>query len=103
RLRDGVVDLTVDALRADQRFLVVTADAEVEVRGTRFSVRAEAGALREVSVREGHVELRRGVQHRVLSAGGAWRAPVESATAEGARSEKMPPDGVPTEATSQVA
>lgn len=92
RLWDGSVDVAVDALRADQRFIVVTTDAEVEVRGTRFSVRAEAGALHGVSVREGRVEVRRGDQHRRLSAGDAWQPRRETTTSEGTLPDRVPRD-----------
>jgi TolA-binding protein len=73
-LAAGTVHIRVHHLRAGQRFLVRTEDAEVEVRGTRFDVDASAGRLTHVRVTEGVVELRRGGETRLLPAGAEWTA-----------------------------
>lgn len=58
RLEEGTVALQVEHLGPKERVVVATADAEVEVRGTRFEVDAEGGRLRGVAVHEGKVEVR---------------------------------------------
>lgn len=100
RLRAGVIDLQVDRLTAGQRFMVVTGDAEVEVRGTDFSVTAAADALRAVEVREGSVEVRRMGESFLLTAGQSWRAPERMARQGDAPQTDLPPDSTlraPTE------
>jgi TolA-binding protein len=57
-LLSGRMDIQVDELIPGERFLVVTDDAEVEVRGTRFEVEAKEGLLQEVRVISGIVEVR---------------------------------------------
>jgi TolA-binding protein len=79
RLYEGKVDVHVEPLAEGQRFLVATGDAEAEVRGTRFSVRAADDILQEVVVHEGRVELRRGALVTMLSAGEVWRIPEHAA------------------------
>lgn len=79
RLDHGSLDLHVAKLAADQRFLVETPDAEVEVRGTAFKVSlvspdaaCGAGTPTRVSVTEGVVVVRHsGVESRV-EAGQQW-------------------------------
>lgn len=74
-LRDGRISIEVAHLPADQRFVVQTADAEIEVRGTRFSVSAEAGRLQRVEVVDGRVEVRRvGHETLTLEAAQSWEA-----------------------------
>lgn len=75
RLYEGTVDVQVNKLTVGQRFIVATSDAEVEVRGTRFSVVAVDDRLREVAVQEGVVEVRSGGNTITLRAGDAWNAP----------------------------
>jgi hypothetical protein len=65
RLDSGSIDLHVAKLAADQRFLVDTSDAEIEVRGTQFRVwiapREPAcgdGTATRVAVTEGVVVVR---------------------------------------------
>ena len=75
-LRDGRISIEVMHLPADQRFVVETADAEIEVRGTRFAVIANAGRLQRVDVTEGRVEVRRpGHAAVMLEADQTWQAP----------------------------
>jgi hypothetical protein len=71
-LHEGRVDLDVRPLLADERFLVFTADAEVEVRGTVFGVEAHDGCLARVEVREGRVVVRHLGHATFVSAGEAW-------------------------------
>jgi ferric-dicitrate binding protein FerR (iron transport regulator) len=79
RLDHGSLDLHVAKLSADQRFLVQTPDAEVEVRGTAFKVSlvspdatCGAGTPTRVAVSEGVVVVRHsGVESRV-EAGQQW-------------------------------
>jgi hypothetical protein len=81
RLASGRVDLHVAKLTGAARFLVDTADAEVEVRGTLFRVSLASsdpacggGTTTRVSVTEGVVVVRRdGVESRV-GAGEDWPA-----------------------------
>ena len=76
-LSEGTLDLAVRKLSSGERFMVVTDDAEVEVRGTVFEVEAHAGRIAGVSVSEGKVEVRHRGALSVVAAGGAWRPPVE--------------------------
>lgn len=81
RLATGWVDLHVAKVGASQRFVVATADSEVEVRGTQFRVslaRPDAacggGTPTRVAVTEGVVVVRHdGVESRV-GAGEMWPA-----------------------------
>lgn len=76
RADDGTLDIQVAKLDSGERFRVKTADAEVEVRGTRFEVGVRAGHLLSVAVREGRVEIRRLDQQVVIvSAGESWAPP----------------------------
>jgi TolA-binding protein len=73
RLDDGSIDLDVVHLRWGERFRVLTSDAEVEVRGTRFRVTASDRRLTSVRVWEGRVEVRPfGGGAAVLDAGDVW-------------------------------
>ena len=79
RLARGAVSAHVTKLKAGERFVVATPDAEVEVRGTRFKVTVvpsdEAcgqGALTRVAVYEGVVVVR-SLGHQVrVEAGHRW-------------------------------
>jgi hypothetical protein len=57
-LEEGAVELQVRHLGPGERFVVATADAEVEVRGTSFRVEAHGRRIAAVSVHEGRVEVR---------------------------------------------
>jgi hypothetical protein len=74
-LRDGTVSIHVAKLDLGQRFVLALPDAELEVRGTWFSVHVEEGRTTLVSVSEGSVSLtwRSGAQ-QILGAGQSWRA-----------------------------
>jgi tetratricopeptide (TPR) repeat protein len=72
-LEDGTLFVSVRKLRGNDRFLVVSDDDEVEVRGTRFEVAARDGQLLRVTVEEGRVELRPKLgASRLLLAGDSW-------------------------------
>lgn len=75
-LESGTIEASVRPLRAGERFVVETMDAEVEVRGTVFRVRAEDHRLQSVDVSEGKVEVRFGGEVFRIAAGGAWAAPM---------------------------
>lgn len=98
RLDHGSLDLHVAKLSADQRFLVQTPDAEVEVRGTAFKVSlvspdatCGAGTPTRVAVSDGIVVVRHaGVESRV-EAGQQWpsgctQAPVAARAPSGSSS-----------------
>jgi TolA-binding protein len=73
KLEDGRIDVRLSKLPGGDRFRVVTADAEVEVRGTQFVVGADHGSIASVSVGEGRVEVRWMHEQPVfLSAGQTW-------------------------------
>ena len=76
-LSRGAVHLEVAKLKRGQRFLVNTADTEVEVRGTVFDVSvipASNGCetRTSVSVSEGFVEVRSANELRTLRGGEVW-------------------------------
>lgn len=78
-VREGSVTAHVVKLAPGTRFLVRTSTAEVEVRGTIFSVaeRGREGCGREtaVDVEEGRVVVRAGGAETVLERGGRWSTP----------------------------
>lgn len=79
-LETGTIRLSVRPLRVEERFLVRTLDAEVEVRGTVFEVEADAGRIQRVSVVEGKVDVVHGGRRTLVEAGSTWRAPVVPAS-----------------------
>jgi hypothetical protein len=78
RLASGDVSVHVAKLGADERFVIVTPDAEVEVRGTRFHVAiappdgACGGTATRVVVDEGVVVVRASGHTTRLAAGARW-------------------------------
>jgi hypothetical protein len=78
RLASGDVSIHVAKLGADERFVIVTPDAEVEVRGTRFHVAiappdgACGGTATRVVVDEGVVVVRASGRTTRLAAGTLW-------------------------------
>jgi ferric-dicitrate binding protein FerR (iron transport regulator) len=73
-LAGGALDITVRPLGPEERFVVRTGDAEVEVRGTSFRVEAENSQIRRVSVSEGKVSVRHQGMTATITAGGSWEA-----------------------------
>jgi ferric-dicitrate binding protein FerR (iron transport regulator) len=82
-LLHGQVDASVAKLRPNERLLVATPDSEVEVRGTRFSVKvadapADCGGTGQrstVDVQEGTVWVRSQGQEKILTAGQSFTRP----------------------------
>ena len=91
RLDDGRIELDVIPLAAGERFRVVTAHGEVEVRGTSFEVLASNGSLRSVSVSRGRVEVRSGGGLSVLDAGDRWEEAPPPAPAPGPTAPEATP------------
>jgi len=79
RLAAGEVSVHVTKLKPGQRFVIVTPDAEVEVRGTRFQVQVGdendgCGTVTHVRVDEGIVDVRAGGAVARVPAGSRWPA-----------------------------
>jgi hypothetical protein len=77
RLAAGAVSVHVAKLKPGQRFVIVTPDAEVEVRGTRFHVEIGdagdgCGSVTRVRVDEGIVDVRGGGAVARVPAGSSW-------------------------------
>lgn len=73
RLTHGTITVEVSPLQTGERFRVITADGEVEVRGTAFDVSADADRLTAVRVLHGKVEVRAsGAPAKALVAGERW-------------------------------
>lgn len=72
-LEQGTFTISVKKLKGNQRFALDLPDGELEVRGTRFTVRADAQHTLNVAVREGRVALRlAGHVETMLGPGDAW-------------------------------
>lgn len=73
RLYEGTITLEVSPLQRRERFRVITADSEVEVHGTSFTVSAHHDRLLRVTVERGRVEVRgRGGADHILTPGEVW-------------------------------
>ncbi|HEX3763003.1 MAG TPA: FecR domain-containing protein [Kofleriaceae bacterium] len=80
RLDDGVIDVEVEPLHPGERFRVEIGDAELEVRGTAFTVAASAEHLVEVAVAHGRVDVVPALgAPTTLQAGQSWRVAVAAA------------------------
>ena len=83
RLDLGDVELQVDKLSAEQRFVLELPDGEVEVVGTRFRAVASALGTEQVRVSEGRVALRLARRAPLsLAAGESWERATEEKEAE---------------------
>ncbi len=118
-LEAGAVHADVAKLRAGERFLIRTADVEVEVRGTSFRVerlRLALGCTPEIHTRvvvdEGVVVVRHGEVEARVSAGESWPPPcampaiapaVPAAPAPATRSAPVGPPGAPSSSTLAAA
>lgn len=78
-LRTGSLSAKVAKLRPDERFIVVTNDSEVEVRGTEFRVtvtepdpRCGGGTATRLEVSEGVVAIRHDGIETAVAAGERW-------------------------------
>lgn len=106
--RQGTVSIHVDPLKPGQRFLMSLPDGELEVHGTRFTVRVDERGTEDVEVTEGIVALRiQGQPERRLGRGDRWaRAPLApasgtvAATAAAASSGTQLPPDVPSSSSS---
>ncbi len=77
QLFDGVIDVEVEPLHPGERFRIVLGDAEIEVRGTAFTVTAAADHLIDVSVAHGRVDVRpRASGPTTLGAGESWHVAI---------------------------
>ena len=114
RLAVGSLDLQVAKLAAAQRFLVITPDAEVEVRGTRFRVSVVppdpacgGGTVTRVAVSEGVVEVRHAGQQARLLAGDLWpngcRQPAGLAKKDSSQARASTPRAPASSDTSSLA
>lgn len=100
-LKSGWFELSVDKLRAGQRFLLELPDGELEVKGTRFVVQVREAKTVRVHVDEGRVALRlRGRPSLLLKAGEAW-PPVVAAPAD-TTTPVAPGPSAAAQASSQV-
>ena len=86
-LRVGAVRARVAKLVAGERFIIATADAEVEVHGTAFRVAVVpadpacgGGTITRVAVTEGVVSVRRGDTEVRVTPGHVWPEQCETAT-----------------------
>ncbi|MEO8706205.1 MAG: FecR domain-containing protein [Kofleriaceae bacterium] len=94
-LHDGAIDVEVTPLDPGERFRVITADSEIEVRGTAFAVTVRLGRLVSVVVQHGLVEVRpHGGTARLLATGESWAAPVITAVVTTPPPEPPPPPPV---------
>jgi len=92
-LSRGRLELAVDPLRTDQRFIVELPDGELEVKGTRFVIEADGVRTLGVRVLEGRVMLRlRERESALLVAGDGYAAPSSQAEppADAAAPDAMP-------------
>ena len=72
-VEEGTFTISVNKLKANQRFALDLPDGELEVRGTRFTVRLDAQHTLRVAVEEGHVALRlSGHDVAILGPGDEW-------------------------------
>ena len=92
----GALGAHVAKLRAGERFLVRSPDAEIEVRGTRFRVSIVAadptcggGTVTRLTVTEGVVAVRHAGTEVLVGRGGSW--PEGCAVARTAASHDPPP------------
>lgn len=85
-LAAGSVHADVAKLQANERFIVRTADTEVEVRGTSFDVSRTSrecnGTTTRVTVKEGIVAVRSRGHETLLRAGESWPAGCEERAAQ---------------------
>ena len=92
-LDEGAATFTVRPLAAGERFLIKTADGEIEIEVAGASVRVEAAGskVRSVTVQEGKAEVRYSGAIFELSAGSTWSPPVDTAPPASAAPAVNPP------------
>lgn len=98
RLDSGSIELHVAKQAPDERFVVRTPDAEVEVRGTRFRVSivpadtsCGGGTVTRVAVFEGVVVVRHAGTEARLAAGEQWPGSCAVASESAASAPAAPP------------
>lgn len=96
-LAAGSVHADVAKLQANERFVIRTADTEVEVRGTSFDVsrtgRECNGTTTRVTVKEGIVAVRSRGHETLLRAGESWPAGCEEHAQERIETPPVAPIG----------
>ena len=109
RLARGAVSAHVTKLKAGERFVVSTPDAEVEVRGTRFQVTVvpadeacDQGVVTRVAVSEGVVVVRSLGHEAKVEAGHHWPlgCPEQIASPASSAPERVSVKHAPTRASS---
>jgi TolA-binding protein len=91
QLVEGAIDVDVQPLRPGERFRVLVGDAELEVRGTTFTVTASEQHLVDVAVQHGRVDLRpRAGSAATLTAGQSWHAAKPTALVEASLPQARP-------------
>jgi TolA-binding protein len=90
-LDEGAATFVVRPLAAGERFLIKTADGEVEVAGASVRVEAAGSKVRSVTVHEGKAEVRYSGAIFELSAGSTWSPPVDTAPPASAAPAVNPP------------
>jgi hypothetical protein len=94
-LQRGSVDCDVTPRAGRAPFQVISGDVRVEVVGTRFAVRREAGGTR-VDVTRGKVRVRTPAGERLLGGGETWTPPAtEAAPGTAPVAAASPPGGEP--------
>jgi TolA-binding protein len=78
-LDEGAATFVVRPLAKGERFLIRTADGEIELAGASARVEAANSKVRAVTVQEGKAEVRYGGAVFELSAGSTWSPPVDTA------------------------
>jgi hypothetical protein len=78
-LDEGAATFVVRPLAKGERFLIKTADGEIELAGASARVEAVGSKVRSVTVHEGIAEVRYGGAMFELSAGSTWSPPVDTA------------------------
>ena len=78
-LDEGAATFVVRPLAKGERFLIKTADSEIELAGASARVEAVGSRVRSVTVQEGKAEVRYSGAVFELSAGSTWSPPVDTA------------------------
>jgi TolA-binding protein len=78
-LDEGAATFAVRPLAANERFVIKTADGEIELRGAVARVEAEGSRVRRVTVTEGKAEVRYSGAIFELNAGSSWSPPLDVA------------------------
>lgn len=78
-LDEGAATFVVRPLAKGERFLIKTADSEIELAGASARVEAVGSKVRSVTVQEGKAEVRYSGAVFELSAGSTWSPPVDTA------------------------